>query len=536
MISQLLPFFVIIPVILAVFIYIFFTAQIARILAIGAQCLFVFPAIYLLYITRHNEIILTIGNYESLLGITLRADNLAAVFVALTVIIFLAIGIYTIQTPYDRSRRLYLFLLFLLQGALIGLFLTRDFFNIFVLVEVTTVVVTILLMYDAKKRNLLAGLTFIMVNLIVMQFYLFGLGYLYMMTGTLDLEIAGGIITNLDTRDVVLPYALIMTAIASKCSLLPMLTWLPKVNSLTGAHFTIAAIMSGLHIKSGIYLFIRFQYLFGGLGSEFFVIIGIITALAGIVFACSQSDIRLILAYSTIAQVGLIIVGLSLNNETSYIGALFHIINHSIFKVALFLCASQISYMYKTKNIHKIRGAWRVSPIIVGANIMAILGIIGAPLFNGSISKYFLMYGAHGPLEWVILLINLGTMVVFVRYASMFTGKPPDGVRGLDREWNRIAVVLGLGATCLFLGIFGANAVNFLFQYDASINIFGYLEKSVIFIGSILIAVVLYIQLFCKRSFRAFNLLDGFSLSFNTLCISIGVFFAVLIIVTGMWA
>jgi multicomponent Na+:H+ antiporter subunit D len=268
--SQILPFFVIVPVILAVFLYIFFSAKLARVLAILLQAGFLVPALFLLSEPRYYELIGTVGEFESLLGITLRADNLAAVFIFLTVVIFLALGIYTLQTPYDKSKRLYLFLVFLLQGALIGLFLTRDFFNIFVLVEVSTVVVTILLMYDNKRRNLFAGMTFIMVNIVVMQFYLFGLGYLYMITGVMDMEAAAVVLAEMDTRELALPFALIMTSIASKCSLLPMLTWLPKVNSFTGSRFTIAAIMSGLHIKSGVYLFIRFQDVFGGLASEFF--------------------------------------------------------------------------------------------------------------------------------------------------------------------------------------------------------------------------------------------------------------------------
>ena len=527
-----LPFFVIVPVMLAVFLYVFFTIKFARVLAVIAQSAFLAPTFLLLLATRYEEIADTVGGYYGVLGITLRADNLSAVFIFLTVIIFLAAGIYTINTPYDRTKRLYLFLIFLLQGAMIGLFLSRDFFNVFVLVEVSTVVVTLLLMYDPKRRNLFAGMTFLMTNIIVMQFYLFGLGYLYMLTGVLDMEVAAQRIAQLDTRTIALPYALIMTSIASKCSLLPMLTWLPKINALSSARFTVAAIISGIHIKSGIYLFIRFQDVFGGLGTEFFLIIGIITAVAGVVMALAQSDIRLLLAYSTIAQVGLIIAGLSIGNFYSHIGALFHIVNHAVFKVALFLCAGQISYALQTTDLRKMRGALRNEPIIAWANVLAVLGIIGAPLFGGSVSKHFVMYGATGALEWVFMLINLGTMLVFVKYSAIFFGEPMGEVRVVKHDKFRLAVVLGLGAACFALGLFGGGVVTFLFNVPVIVS--GYLEKLAIFAASLGVAIIVYRKVLHPRAFLA--RLDGFSLSFHKICVSVGAFFAVLLVYVGVVA
>ncbi|MCL2840026.1 MAG: proton-conducting membrane transporter [Defluviitaleaceae bacterium] len=536
MISQLLPFFVITPVLIAVFLYVFFSLKIVRIIAITVQAAFMIPAGWLLMSARETDVLVSVGDYDGLLGIILRADLLAAVFVFLTVFIFLMVGIYTYQTPYDRTKRLYLFLIFLLEGVLIGLFLTRDFFNIFVLVEVSTVVVTILLMYDRTRRNMFAGMMFLMVNIVVMQMYLFGLGYLYMLTGVMDMEGASVVIATMDSNQLALPYALIMTSIASKCSLLPMITWLPKVNSLTGSRFTIAAIMSGLHIKAGVYLFMRFQDVFGDIGMDFFLVIGVVTAVAGVILALSQTEIRLLLAYSTIAQVGLIIVGLNLDYEYSRVGSLFHIVNHSLFKVALFLCASQISYLYQTKNIQKIRGAFKQTPLIAVANIIAILGIVGAPLFNGSISKYFLVYGADGPLEWIIILINLGTILVFVKYATIFFGKPLTKVREeetLVSDTNRRGVVFALGAMCIVLGIGGVQAIYFLFDVPVTLTFGGYMEKIGIFFVSVIIAVLLYKYVLAKRTFL--SKLNGLNLSFQKICVSIGIFFAILLVYIGVF-
>ncbi|MCL2571251.1 MAG: hypothetical protein FWE11_02520 [Defluviitaleaceae bacterium] len=523
--SHILIFFVIIPIIIAVFVYVFAGLKSARLIAVIAQSAFLVMALFMLIASRTNEITISVGGYEGFLGIILRADNLAAIFIFLTVFIFLGLVIYNLRSEYNHTDRLYWFLLFILEGTLIGLFLTRDFFNIFVLMEVSTVVVVILLMHDRKRRNLFAGMTFIMVNIVVMQFYLFGLGYLYMVTGVMDMEAAAYVIAHMDTTELALPYALIMTSIAAKCSLLPLLTWLPKVNALTGSRFTIAALMSGLHIKSGVYLFIRFQDVFGGMASEFFLCIGIITAIAGIILALSQKDIRLLLAYSTVAQVGLIIAGLSLNDEYSRIGSVYHVVNHGLIKVALFLGAGMISYLYKTKDITKIRGLLRVSKPVAIANILAVLGITGATFFGSSISKYFMISGVTGALEWVFIFINFGTILVFVRYSAIFFGRPKGAV--LAPDWCRESVVLCLGISCFALGV--QPAINFLLNQQVELSFWGYLEKNIVFVISVVAAYLVYKFILVKRDFL--RPLRRFDLSFKTMCVSIGAFFGVLLVV-----
>jgi len=536
MLALSLPFFAIIPVLIAVFLYVFAGLRKARIIAVIFQTAFVALAFALVLASREEDIITRVGGYEGYLGIILRADTLAAVFVLLTVVIFLAVVIYNLRSEYDHTGRLYWFLLFILEGTLIGLFLTRDFFNVFVLVEVSTVVVVVLLMYDRERRNLFAGMIFIMVNIVVMQFYLFGIGYLYMMTGVMDMKAAAAVIETMDTSDLALPYALIMTSIAAKCSLLPLLTWLPKVNSLTGSRYTIAAIMSGLHVKGGIYLFIRFQSVFGGIGSEFFLAIGLLTAVAGVVLALAQKDIRLMLAYSTVAQAGLIIAGLGLNNAYSDIGAMLHVVNHAIIKVALFLAAGMISFLFKTTDITKIRGLFHVSPPIAIANILAILGIVGAPFFNGFVSKYFIAYGASGVLEWIFIAVNFGTVLVFVRYSAVFFGRPLAAIREVTPDWCRQSVVLGIGIACVVLGVFGVPVARFLFDQPTnggiSLGVWSYLEKSLVFFVSLGLGILAYRYVPVKN--RLVAPLRGLQLNFKIMCMSIGVFFALLLVFVGV--
>jgi len=532
----MLTFFVIIPVVIAVFLFVFSGAKSGRIIAMVFQTALVGFAAYLFMQSRDETVYTIIGDYAGFLGIILRADNLAGVFILLSTIIFLIVTLYCLNSGTSRSRIFWL-LLFLLQASLIGLFLSRDFFNIFVLIEVSTVVVTILLMYNRLRRNMFAGMVFLMVNIVVMQLFLFGIGYLYMLTGTLDLGGAAVAIAELDQSSLVLPYALIMTATASKCSLVPLLTWLPKVNAIPGAPSSITALVSGLHIKSGVYMFIRFQDVFGEFAArDFFLILGILTGLVGIILALSQKNIRLILAYSTIAQIGLITVGLNMDYAYyyAYYGAIFHVINHAMLKSALFLGAGMVIERYGTMNIDEIRGLWHRHKPTAIAIMLAILGIMGAPLFNGSISKYFIMREASGLLEWVLILLNLGTILVFLKYAAILFGHPENiPAKKESTDWGKLIAVMFLGVASFVSGIFGEAFKNFLFNLDVHVEALSYLEKVGIFAVSL--AVGLLVTKFIPKDAKIFKHLRDTNFGFRGVCASMGVLFAIIMLVVGVF-
>jgi len=542
-----LPFFAILPILISVFLYVFSSGAMSRKIAIVFQSCFVAFSGWLLFYSQRETVLINIGSYENFLGITLRADSLAAVFVLLTSVIFLAVALYSLN---DNTPSMFWFLLFILEGVLVGLFLTRDLFNVFVLVEVGTVVVAVLLMYEREWRKMYAGLVFIIINVIVMQFFLYGLGYIYMMTGVLDMEEIAPKIADLSIQEVALPYTLIMTSIVAKCSMLPILTFFPKINSLPGARSSIAGIMSAIHIKSGLYLFIRVQDIFGWNYNTvtFFLVLGIITAFAGIILALAQRDIRLILAHSTVAQVSLAVIGLNLNDDYSYTGAVFHIVNHAIFKLALFMGAGMIRHRYKTADVTKIRGLYKSSPIIAISTAMSLLGIAGMPLFNGFISKYFLGYGATGAMEWIINLINFGTILICLRYASIFlrtsssTSSPNSSSSSVDlidatkpvADWYKQITILVLGIICFIIGIAGIPIMQFLFNTTVNVSFVSMLNKVIVFFASLVIGLLFFKFGFVKIQDKLFALLADIDLNVRVICVSMGVFFATFLIFVGL--
>jgi len=529
----MLTYFVLTPIVIAVFLYLFSSNKASRIIAVVLQAIFTGFAVYLLIQTRlMGEVITFVGNYQGLLGVVLRADMMAAAFVLLTTVLFLVVSIYSL---HENNSKLFWLLMFIWEGILIGVFLSRDFFNVFVLAEVATVIVAVLIMYDKGKRSMFDGLVFLMTNTVAIQFYLFGIGYIYFLTGVLDMEVAATVLAGLDRSVLILPYALMMTAIAFKAAVIPLYSWLPKVQGMPRAPSAVAALLSGLHVKSAIYLFIRFQDVFEPVAStEFFLIIGLITAVVGVVMAISQVDIKLLLAYSSTAQVGLIIAGLSLNDAYSFAGSLYHMVSHAIYKVALFLIAGVLEDMYGTRDMRKISGVLKKDRYIGIAIILAILGVTGAPLFNGNVSKYFLMSGADYVVNVVMILINLGTILVAIRFAIMLFGTADESFVGKKTAKSSDISIYILCILCFVGGIFGEEIMAFLFDVHFEMSLSGFVQKMIILAASWVVGILAYKYLLRgDRGNRFFKRIRSIDLNFRGICFSIGAFFVVILAVVG---
>lgn len=531
--------FVLVPVLLGIFLYVS-QSKFTRVIALVAQMAIFIASIYLFLEAREltvlspigsflgvSGLIHNIGGFYAPLGIMLMADSLSAVFVMLTAFFFLIGIMYSFN---ETNTPMFWFLMFIWQGSLMGIFLSSDFFNIFVLLEIGTLVVAVLILYNRKNRSLYDGLIYFMVNVAGMQLYLFGVGYVYRYTGSLSIYEANAQFAMIDRSYLVLPYALIMTFVVLKCAVVPLFSWLPKAHGTAGAPAAVSAILSGLHIKSSIYLFLRFQYTFEVVAmQEFFMVLGIITAIFGFLMAFGQKDLKLILAYHTISQVGLILTGFNLPGYYSYMGSMYHMINHALFKSALFLTGGIIAYAYGTRDIYQIKGVMRRMPIVGISMLLAVLGITGTPFFNGSISKYFIATGIENPLNWILIFMSLGTIISFIKYSRILFGDSGEGVKKVD-IWQQIPVVV-LGSLCFLGGIFGSQFILFLFNVQLSVDPAGYLEKAGIFFVS-LISGYLIFKYYVQHS-KLIKKLGRVELGFRGIMIAMGAFFGTMLIFVG---
>ncbi len=468
-----------------------------------------------------------LGLWPDGIGVSLEADIVAAVLVALVGWLYLFLLLFNHRKLY--MNRLFQFLLGALQGLLIAIFVSGDLFNIYVLLELSTLVISILIMYKRDKQAIYNGMVYVMINLASMSFMLLGVGMVYRVFGTLDLSlIADGVRRAGDLRALIIPYTLVMTAVGVKSALFLLFAWLPPAHGAPSAPSIVSAILSGLQVKAGVYLFIRLQAMFAPAFSNetYFLIIGVLTSVTGFLFAIAQKDIKLILAYHTVSQVGLIIVGLSAGTSEAWWGGVYHIVNHALFKGLLFLTAGLITHVYKTRNVAEIRGVFRRMPLVTSAAIAGVLGITGAPYFNGSVSKYLIQSGWRMSAgEIAIHVINLGTAISFTKFSTIFFGKPPEAVRARRRQPDPFTttVALIMGGACLAGGVAAAPILRALFGTNMSVDGAYYAEKTLFFAATVAIAVATYV-LVVKRT-TLFDSIRRMHFAFNDIVAGVLVFF-----------
>ncbi|TYQ15606.1 UNVERIFIED_CONTAM: multisubunit sodium/proton antiporter MrpD subunit [Acetivibrio alkalicellulosi] len=520
-----LYFFVLLPILTAVLIYLF-SKKYMKNLALLVQLFFlVATVVNFNYVKKHGTIIETIGGWTNYTGISLKMDLLASVMVMLVAFLFLAFLIF--DYPKKYVNKLFLLLFLILQALITGIILSNDLFNIYVLVEVSTIVVAILIMFKKDSRSLYDGIVYLLINIVAMTFFLFGVGFLYKTFGVLDLQgIKEGISLLEDTKPLILPYSMMITAAGLKSSLISLFNRLAKAHVTPSAPSIVSALLSGIYVKTGIYLFIRLQDMFSPAinTSNFFMIVGFLTGVIGFILALSQTDINLMLAYSTISQIGLIMIGINYPSEDAYWGSIYHIVNHAFFKSTLFLITGIIIEKYGTRNINKIQGVFKRMPFISIASFLAILGITGAPFFNGSFSKYLIKTALSGnPLEYGIILINLGTVLYFLKFLSIFkngTGKTPFKI---DNYRRSITIVLSF--MCFIGGILGQFFVKFLFNHTVIFDFSNYFQNIILFILTLIAGLVIYKYIIPKLKWL--SRIKEVELDFNNICLLITLFFII---------
>lgn len=429
---------------------------------------------------------------EGVLGISLHSDLVSSVFVILITALFLVFSIYVYDSLLENE--MFLFLFFSVESMIILTFLSIDLFNIFIAIEISTILAALLITLKRERRSMYDGMIFLMTNTVGALLFLLGVAMLYKTFGVLDLFKIRELMERVSPSAVIIPYSLIMAGISVKCAFMPVFSWLPKAHGTPGAPPVVSAMLSGVYIKSGLYIYIKLRDMFLPAVNmdEFFIVVGILTSVLGIVFALMQTDMKLILAYSTISQMGLMLVAVSISDDYTKAGGLLHIMNHAMFKSLLFMASGMIAYQYKTRNINEIRGVFRKLPITSFAMIFGILGVTGAPLLNGSLSKYFIQSGLKGAwIESFMVFINFGTMLYFVKFGTMLIPRPICNTTEKENPYRELALGI-LGLACLLTGLGASFISSYFLDIHVSVDMYSYLEKVVFWIVLIVLSLIFY--------------------------------------------
>jgi multicomponent Na+:H+ antiporter subunit D len=371
-----------------------------------------------------------IGNWQPPWGIEYRIDTLNAFISLLVAFLGAIIATYarrSIETELPSERIAWYYASYLLcLAGLLGMTVTGDAFNIFVFMEIASLSSYVLIALGRDRRALLAAYQYLIVGTIGATFYVIGLGFLYVMTGTLNIaDLAARLPEVGDTRPVLVGIAFIGVGLSLKFALFPLHFWLPS--AYAHAPSVATAFLAATATKVQVYLLLRFfftvfrdAYPLTSLPiPSLWLALSVAAMLVASALAIMRDDIKRVLALSSVAQIGFITLGIGLENETGLIGAIVHLFNHGLMKGALFLLVGGIVLRLGVASMASIAGLGRRLPVTTAGLTLAGLSLIGVPGTVGFVSKWYLLLAAI-ERGWVglvaaILLSSLLSLVYIGR-------------------------------------------------------------------------------------------------------------------------
>ncbi len=342
-----------------------------------------------------NQTIYHMGGWPTPNGIDLRIDDLSTLMLLTINGLALIVGIYSVvaMQPYTSQHRYYSLLMFLVAGTN-GVALTGDLFNLYVFMEITAIASYALVAFSGEDESFEASLKYVVLGGLSSSVILIGISLLYAVTGTLNMTHLASRMSEVgETAPVKFALALFFCGFGLKAALVPFHTWLP--DAYPAAPAPISALLSGVVSKViGVYVLARLLFNVLGINDDMLLLMrwmGGITMVAGGLLAVGQWDIKRLFAYSSISQVGLIVLALGFGTTWGVVGALYHLVNHATFKPLLFLCSGQIETAAGTRDLRQMRGLGRRLPITAGTCMVGSLALAGIPPLNGFWSKLIIV-------------------------------------------------------------------------------------------------------------------------------------------------
>ncbi|MGK0189750.1 MAG: multicomponent Na+:H+ antiporter subunit D [Verrucomicrobiales bacterium] len=440
------------------------------------------------------------------IGIEYRVDAISGLVLLVIAAVSLITAIYSktrvvAETP-DRVPYYYMLYLLLVAG-LSGMTITNDAFNLYVLLEISSLT-SYALIAVGSRRAVLSAFNYVIMGTIGASFYLLGVGYLYIKTGVLNMQDIHAIIVANDLSDspsIRVAFVLILMGVWIKMAFFPLHAWLP--NAYAYSPTTTGALMAPLVTKVMIYIMIRMMITVFGLDyvfdfssgmpfhwSNLVVTLSAIAIVAGSVMALSRRDLKKMLTYIIIAEVGYMVGGAWLGNETGMTGAIYHIVSDAFMTLCLFLAVGVIIFRTGQSRIEGMNGLFKKMPLTMAAFTVGALSMIGLPPTCGFFSKWYLVSGGIAAGQWhyvgALLFSSLMNAVIFFRIFEMayfpkeVNDPVPDKVdpdaqprETLERSPLSMTIPLWISAVSLIaLGIFNYPIVQWIQSALRSLNFF----------------------------------------------------------------
>jgi multicomponent Na+:H+ antiporter subunit D len=415
-----------------------------------------------------------VGDWSAELGIVLVADMFAALALPVALSLIVIVELFAVgqrRTAWGSNPELSGPLLSVLASGVSLAMLTGDLFTLFVAFELILVSSYVLLTHQGQRGQIQSGMTYVAMNLLASTLFLFGLAFVYASTGTVNMALLTERIPELSSGVRVGLGAWFFIVFGTKAAVFPLFSWLP--DSYPTAPTTITAIFAGLLTKIGIYAMIRFHTLMGmdDLGPVMLIIAGL-TMIIGAVGALAQGNVKRILSFHIISQIGYMLMGLGLFTAAGTTGAILFLLHHMPVKTVLFLVGGLIENDQGTSSLDKSGGMARRRPLIAALFIIPALSLAGLPPFSGFVAKLSVISAgieAGRPIVVTAALVAgaLTLLSMTKIWLGVFWGPAPDPADLPDtptetranRRMMRSATALAVAGS-LFISVFAGTVYD----------------------------------------------------------------------------
>jgi len=469
-ITELMPFIVLIPLIAGPVCALLPGRGLPWVLAtLAMTTAFILAAMVFAAVFGGGILSYAFGDWAPPVGIEYRVDA-ANAFVAL-----LITGVSAILLPWgkplvddevpERQGSFYALVLIALAG-LLGITLTGDVFNVFVFLEISSLATYGLIAHGRDRRALIAAFRYLIMGTVGATFLLIGIAVLYILTGSLNMmDIAGRLPMAEGSRALQVGLGFVVVGLTIKLALFPLHHWLP--NAYTYAPSLISALIAATATKVALYVMLRFIFDVFGAAYSFAALplaAGLMALAIGSMFAGSwlaimQSNLKRMLAYSSVAQVGYMVLGVSLTTLAGLSAAFLHLFNHGLMKAALFASAGLVAYRCGGLGMNDLRGIGRQMPWTLTAFELAGVSLVGLPPTAGFISKWYLLSAAVAADQlWLVGLILITSLMALIYIARVveiawMQPRPEDAPAVQEAHWSLLLPVWVLVAANFWFGI-----------------------------------------------------------------------------------
>lgn len=408
-----------------------------RLILSGVSINFLLLTLNILFLKQGRIHIL---KFNEFVDIYFKIDTLSVVFCFLVSLLWIFTSIYSISymEHEKRTKRFFIFFIATL-GVTVGISISGNLFTLYLFYELLTLCTFPLVIHVGNDAALKAGYKYLIYSFTGATFSLFGMFLIFSKTQSLDF-IPGGVINAVNPDEVVYyftAYALMFVGFGVKSGLVPLHSWLP---SAMVAPTPVSALLHAVAVvKSGIFALIRMTYFIFGpaviiaiKGNQFALIFILLTILTGSFLAIHQSNLKKRLAYSTISQLGYIMLGLVVFNPSALTGGILHMLFHALIKITLFFCVGAIMHLTHKTEIHEIQGLGKQMPMLMWCFSLSAISLIGIPPTNGFVSKWFLATGGLESGSIIIPIVLLLSALLTAGYlfpiiSTAFFKPIPDG-------------------------------------------------------------------------------------------------------------